>query len=69
MDDVDPLATLERWSAFGGVWRVVASNGSVATVSLCRCDGGEEVDRLVVREPRTLAYLATHPSSASGSMP
>ncbi|GAA1144768.1 hypothetical protein [Ornithinicoccus hortensis] len=65
MDEADPLAALDRWSAFGGVWRVLASDGDVATVSLCRCDGGEEVERLVVRDPRALAHLATHPSSES----
>lgn len=65
MDDVDALAALGRWSDFGGVWRVLASDDSVATVALCRCDGGEEVERLVVRDPAALAHLAAHPSSES----
>lgn len=63
---VDVLDTLERWSTFGGVWRVVATDEAVATVALCRCDGGEEVERLLVRAPAALAYLAAHPSSESG---
>lgn len=55
--------TLERWEAFGGVWRVLASDGSAATVSLCRCDGGEEVERLTTTDPALVAYLAEHPES------
>lgn len=65
MDPSDPLAALERWESFGGVWRVLASDDRAATVSLCRCDGGEEVERLTVRDGAARAYLAAHPSSES----
>lgn len=56
--------TLERWAEFGGVWRVVASDEQAATVSLCRCDGGEEVQRLTTQEPDLVAWLAHHPESS-----
>lgn len=54
---------LQRWEDFGGVWRVLATGGHAATVSLCRCDGGEEVQRLTTEEPDLVAWLAEHPES------
>jgi hypothetical protein len=53
----DLVPTLERWVTFGGVWRVVALGEDAATISLCRCDGGEEVERLTTTHPGTLSYL------------
>lgn len=55
--------TLERWEAFGGVWRVLAADGHAATVSLCRCDGGEEMQRLTTEDPDLVAWLAEHQES------
>lgn len=55
--------TLERWADFGGVWRVLAADEQAATVSLCRCDGGEEVQRLTTQDPDVVAWLAEHPES------
>jgi len=55
--DSDPVEVLRRWRAAGAVWRVVSRTPDRATVALCRCDGGEEVDRLTSDDPRLLAYL------------
>ncbi|WP_109473502.1 hypothetical protein [Ornithinimicrobium cavernae] len=55
--------TLERWEEFGGVWRVVAADDRAATVSMCRCDGGEEVQRLTTEDPDLVAWLVEHPES------
>ncbi|HLS44047.1 MAG TPA: hypothetical protein VK045_01310 [Ornithinicoccus sp.] len=55
--------TLERWESFGGVWRVLAADDQAATVSMCRCDGGEEMQRLTTHDPDLISYLATHPES------
>lgn len=55
--------TLERWQDFGGVWRLVVADQHVATVSMCRCDGGEEVQRLTTRDADLVAWLVEHPSS------
>jgi len=41
----EPVDVLTRWQGFGAVWRVVSSDASGVTIALCRCDGGEEVDR------------------------
>jgi hypothetical protein len=64
---VDVLTALARWHDAGGVWRVIGGIGDDpdgwATVSLCRCDGGEEADRLRTDDPLALAYLREHPSS------
>lgn len=53
----DPVETLRRWEAFGAVWVVEQRTAERATISLRRCDGGEEVSRLVSEDPRLLAYL------------
>jgi hypothetical protein len=52
-----PVETLRRWEEFGGVWRVAHRDGSLVTLSLCRCDGGEEVERLSVEDPALLDWL------------
>ena len=53
----DPVEVLRRWEEFGAVWEVVRRTAGQAVVSLRRCDGGEEVSRLVSDDPRLLAYL------------
>ncbi|WTW92676.1 hypothetical protein OG216_04470 [Streptomycetaceae bacterium NBC_01309] len=53
-----PVAVLRRWEEAGGVWRVVAAKrGDGVTVALCRCDGGEEADRLTSADPDLVAYV------------
>ncbi len=54
----DPVAVLSRWEAAGAVWRVLDRDGDTVTVSLCQCDGGEEVGRLTSADPRLTRYLA-----------
>ncbi|WP_408898509.1 hypothetical protein ACJ5H2_05205 [Nocardioides sp. R1-1] len=41
-------AALDRWIASGGHWEVVGERDGLATVALMTCDGGEEMDRVVV---------------------
>lgn len=53
----NPVETLARWEDHGAVWRVVERTGSGVTVALCRCDGGEEVDRLFSDDPELLAFV------------
>lgn len=48
------LETLQRWEDSGGTWVVVARTSDSVTISLRRCDGGEEADRLVTSEPGVL---------------
>jgi len=55
--DRDLVGALLRWRDFGGVWQVVARSPTQVTISLCRCDGGEEVERLTSGDPRLLAFL------------
>ncbi|HWI43248.1 MAG TPA: hypothetical protein VNS81_06475 [Nocardioides sp.] len=52
-DQPDPAAALRRWVVSGGHWEVLAERDGAVTVGLFTCDGGEEMDRLVVR-PRDL---------------
>lgn len=52
------VEALKRWAEFGGVWRVVDRRPDEVTVSLCRCDGGEEVQRFCSRDASLIAYLA-----------
>jgi hypothetical protein len=62
MVDDDPVEVLRRWEDFGAVWQVVHRTAEQATVSLRRCDGGEEVSRLVSGDPRLLVFLDEHAS-------
>ena len=54
----DDLAQLLRWEQFGAVWEVVRRDRETVTVSLCRCDGGEEVARIVSDDPELVAYVS-----------
>jgi len=56
-DPDGPVETLRRWEAFGGVWRVAYRDGSLVTLSLCRCDGGEEVERVSFEDPGLVAWI------------
>jgi len=51
------VETLRRWEEFGGVWTVAFRRGSQVTLSLCRCDGGEEVERLSFDDPAFVDWL------------
>lgn len=59
----DPVDVLRRWEAFGAVWDVVARTAEAVTVSLKRCDAGEEVSRLVSDDPALRAYVDDHDPS------
>ena len=50
---------LLRWEDAGGTWYAVGGG----EVALCRCDGGEVVERLVVDDEETAAYLRGRPAS------
>ncbi len=52
-----PLDVITRWELFGGTWRVVARMGDQVTMSLCRCDGGEEQQRLTSADPAFINWL------------
>lgn len=52
-----PLAQLRRWEDFGATWRVDAVTAAGLTITLCRCDGGEEVARIVSADPALAAYV------------
>ena len=52
------LGDLLRWENAGGTWRVLHRDSDGVTVSLCRCDGGEEADRFATADRHVLAYLA-----------
>lgn len=62
----DPVEVLRRWEAFGAVWEVVASTPAELTVSLRRCDAGEEVSRLVSGDPALRAYVEEHERGTAG---
>ena len=52
------LDALRRWEDAGGQWHLVAHNESSVRIALCRCDGGEEVQRITSREPALMRYVA-----------
>ncbi|MDS1114742.1 hypothetical protein RD149_13285 [Gordonia westfalica] len=57
------LDDLRRWEDSGAGWRVIHRGPEGATVSLLRCDGGEEVDRFVTDDPEILAHIGVRVSS------
>jgi hypothetical protein len=56
----DLVAWLERWETFGATWQVVARSQDSVTVALCRCDGGEEVERFSSTDQEFLNYVDAH---------
>ena len=62
--NVDRAAELQRWQDSGAVWEVISRSGRGVTVTLLRCDGGEEVDRFTSDDPRLLAFIGDRRSSA-----
>ena len=61
--DRDLVAVLTRWQDSGATWQVVARSPDSVTVALCRCEGGEEMQRLTSGDPALLAFLAGRGSS------
>jgi hypothetical protein len=61
--DEDPAAALQRWQEFGGMWQVVSRSPAGVTVSLRRCDGGEEIERITSDDPALLAFLGERTTS------
>lgn len=57
VDDTVDLDRLRRWEIAGGTWQLERRRGDTLTISLCRCDGGEEADRLVSTEPALIKYV------------
>ena len=55
MNEVERLV---RWERFGGTWEILARADTEVTVSLRRCDGGEEQERFTSTDPLLLAWLA-----------
>ncbi len=50
----DALSDLQRWEDAGGTWQVVSRSTQAVVISLRRCDGGEEADRITSDNPRLL---------------
>ena len=53
----DLVDALQRWQDFGAVWRVLERDSHQVTIGLFRCDGGEEVSRLVSGAPEVLDFV------------
>lgn len=60
MSDLDRLL---RWETSGGTWRVLSRTPEGLEIALCRCDGGEEMDRLTTGESTVLAYVGRRETS------
>ena len=56
-DPEPPVEVLRRWETFGGVWEVVQRTPARLVISLRRCDGGEEVSRLVSEDPELRRFV------------
>ncbi|MBQ9056109.1 hypothetical protein [Rhodococcus sp. (in: high G+C Gram-positive bacteria)] len=63
MTEEQPVETLSRWSDSGATWRVLRRTSTSITVSLRRCDGGEEVERLTPSDPDLLEWIGNRSTS------
>ncbi|KRD14133.1 hypothetical protein ASE48_03690 [Mycobacterium sp. Root265] len=59
----DHVEELRRWEDSGAHWQVVARSADRLTIALLRCDGGEEVERLVSDDPALLAFVGVRDRS------
>ena len=59
----DHVEELRRWEDSGALWQVVARSADRLTIALLRCDGGEEVERLVSDDPALLAFVGVRDRS------
>lgn len=57
------LEDLLRWEDSVASWRVVHHGPAGVTLGLLRCDGGEEVDRVLTDDPIILAHIGGRSSS------
>ena len=62
----DLLERLRRWEESGATWHVLTRSERGVTVSLCRCDDGEEVERLRSDDPIAVALLHGRTGSDDG---
>jgi hypothetical protein len=60
---VSDLDILRRWELAGGHWQVLHRAPSRLVLSLQRCDGGEEVQRLTTTAVGVVEYVADRESS------
>ncbi|NMM85525.1 hypothetical protein B2J88_14300 [Rhodococcus sp. SRB_17] len=63
MAEENDRETLSRWADSGAMWRVLHRTPTSITVSLCRCDGGEEIDRLTSTDPDLLTWIGDRRAS------
>lgn len=54
---MDVVGDLIRWEESGALWRVVARTPGSLTISMCSCDGLEEMQRVRVEDPETIAWV------------
>lgn len=59
----ETVAVLRRWEESGAMWRVLSATAGQVTVSLCTCDGGEEVSRIFAPADELAGFLAGRASS------
>lgn len=65
-EPISPVQRLRRWEEAGAVWCIVGRRRDAVTIALCRCDGGEEADRIESADPQLLAYVGDRESNADG---
>ncbi|MGG7104758.1 hypothetical protein [Rhodococcus sp. 24CO] len=63
MSKTNAVETLSRWTDAGAMWRVLDRTPTSITVSMCRCDGDEEMERLTTTDPELLAWIGDRQTS------
>lgn len=63
MSKTNAVETLSRWTDTGAMWRVLDRTPTSITVSMRRCDGDEEMERLTTTDPELLAWIGDRQTS------
>lgn len=63
MSEENAVETLSRWIDSGAMWRVLHRAPTSITVSMCRYDGGEEMERLTSTDPKLLTWIGDRQES------
>ena len=62
----EDLDVLRRWEEGGAAWRVLARGANTLDIALLTCDAGEQVGRLVSREPDVREHVGPRERSDEG---
>lgn len=61
-------AVVDRWALAGGTWHVASAGEESAQVDLLRCDGGEVVERVTLKDVHEVRWAQVQQASQTSTM-